>query len=383
MEDVLYKLYPLVGKLPSWRALIERISEVPDINETNKLQWKEAVEFLRIELGEGFFNNCGPDHPVYIKLTNAPWLFDDLIDFVKTLKTLKDSDSNYSYLISKIRPRKKCRSEGACFVEIASTYLRQGFKIKFLESNSSQKSPDIEITDPITNDKFFIEVSQINDSDDRKQISDEFRVISNTLLSHGFDLLYSYKQLKHLGKNDIKFVVEKIKNMKDEVAMSKNLLIFRNELIDLAIAHPDKHDDLMKWCKENRRDKGAGGLPVDYNDTRRILKQRKIYKKVKQIPNGQTGILYMPIQFLYFFCMNTAETAIQIMGEIRQYPNLLGVVLYAELGQPVKEEFTEVENTVRSIRMINGIARHLLFVFNYDFRGELKENTWQRIKKCF
>jgi hypothetical protein len=383
MERVPFKIYPLVGPQPTWNDLINRIDSVPAVDANRKIRWRQAIEFLRAELGTGFFNNCGNNHPIYIKLTNAPWLLNDLIDFANTLKTLKNNDSNYSYLLTKIRPRNKCRSEGAAFVEIASTFLKQGFQIKFLENSNSRKSPDIEISDPITDNKFFVEVSRVNDSTKRKQTNDEFRVISNTLLHYGFNLLYSYKQLKHLGKEGIDDTIERIKSMKDEASANESFLVYRSEIIDLAVAHHHKYDELMKWCEENGRTKGATGLSVDFNDTPRIVDYKKIHKKVKQIPPGETGILHMPIHFLYFFAMNIEETIIRIMDEISHYPNLLGVILTANLGQPVKEEFIEVGNTIRSVQMVNDIARHLLFIYNYQYKGNLTQETWQKIRSCF
>ncbi len=383
MDNTLYKLYPLIPRMPTWAEVNERISTAPNVDDAKRLEWRKAVDFLRTELGQGFFHNCGKDHPVYLKLTNCPHLLDELVDFTNTLQDLKNCDSNYDYLLGKIKPREKCINEGACFTELASTYLKEGFEVRFPENTSEGKSPDIEIVDPLTGDRFFIEVSKVNDSAKRKQTHDEFSAISNTFLGYGFDLLYSYKQLKHLCDDEIKEILERIKRMKDDAVTNKSLEVFRNDKIDLAVAHPDRNAYLVKWCEENGRSHGASGLEVDFNDTPRIIHHKKIYKKVKQIPAGETGILYMPIQYLYFFCMNSAETTIQIIKEISQYPNLLGVVLYANLGQQMKEEFIEVANCVRSIKMINGIARHVLFVFNLDYNGNLKEETWQKTKRCF
>jgi hypothetical protein len=103
----------------TWKVLFDRGNHVLYVNPEKKDKYKEAVRYLKAEMGNGFFKNCGIDHPVRQKLTNLPSLLDDALHFVDTLKILENTESNYKQLLSKIRPLAACRDEGRYFMVMA------------------------------------------------------------------------------------------------------------------------------------------------------------------------------------------------------------------------------------------------------------------------
>ncbi|HXB45391.1 MAG TPA: hypothetical protein VNV85_15100 [Puia sp.] len=386
MDETVYKLFQLRPAPISWEVLFERIKLAIDVEETKKEKWKEAVDFLKIELGNGFFKNCGIDHPVANKLNSAPGRLDDLLGFFDTLQKLKAMNSNYPYLIAKLKRREECKSEGIFFTEIAKQLLQNDFQVHFIQEKQDQKTPDMLITDNATEDTFYIEVSQINESEERTRTNTEHRIISNVFWNYGFDLLHSCHQLKHIDDEEMTYIINKIKAMKDEAYADKSFILFSDDCIDIAIAHPNKIEDFLHWKRMNRRENGVTGLSVDFNDTKRIISNSKIYNKVKQLPKDSTGLLHMPISYLYFLTMDRGQTIISIAEEILGYPQLLGVVLYSDIGQPMPEEEIIFQEHAISVKIINGLTRHTVFIYNHAYKGTLAEETIQRIKNsiyCF
>lgn len=334
MSNSLNILIPAKPHPLSWKFLFDQIAQHQEIDEYKKRRWKDSLEILKSELGNGFFETCTKHHPIYLKLFNAPWLLDELIDFAATLQQLKTYDSNYTILLSKLRPFRKCTEEGVAFVEAASIFLKNGFSVKFIEQEK-RKTPDIQITNLENNENTFIEITKITDTAERRQISDEFRKLSNAFLFYGYDLPYSCQQLGHFADRELDAIIRKIHELKDIAATNRSFETYKDENISLAIAHPNHFDLLMKWCEENNQRKGINGLQVDFDDTDRILRQNKIYQKLKQIPSDQPGVLLMPVHYMYFFCMNPSFTVYSIQKEIRKYKHLCAVVFYANLGQYV------------------------------------------------
>jgi hypothetical protein len=377
-----YKLFGIPIAPVTWKILLDRANDDIYVDPVKKEKYIEAVSFLKAEMGKGFFKNCGVDHPVRQKLINLPTLLDNLLHFANTLKSLKYCESNYPCLVSKLRPLLPCRDEGRYFMDIACEYQLKNFQVEFLSENPPHKMPDIKITDKISLESFFIEVNRVDDSEDRMLADNEHRILSDVILNHGFDLPVSFKQLKHINKNELANVVNKLKSIKDEAFNNRCLVIFQNEFIDIAISHPSKTEEFNEWCRQNNRQSAISGLSIDFNDTRRILQQSRIAKKVKQIPTEGSGLIYMPIHFLYFRSMDIPQTIMLLIEEIQNYPNLLGLVLYADLGQPIPEEEVLIMNHAVTIKSRNGILRHTIYVQNDAFKGNLGAATIQRIRTC-
>jgi hypothetical protein len=267
-------------------------------------------------------------------------------------------------------------------MDIACEYQSKNFQVEFLSENPPQKMPDIKIKDKINLESFFIEVNRVDDSEDRMLADNEHRILGNIILNYGFDLPVSFKQLKHIDKKELPNIIDKLKSIKDGAFNNKCLVIFRNEFIDIAIAHPSRAEEFNEWCRQNKRQIAIYGLSIDFNDTRRILQQGRIAKKVKQIPAVDSGLIYMPIHFLYFRYMDIPQTMMLLAEEIQNYPNLLGLILYADLGQPMPEKEILIMNHAVSIKFRNGILRHSLYIQNDAFVGNLSAATIQRIRAC-
>jgi hypothetical protein len=163
-----------------------------------------------------------------------------------------------------------------------------------------------------------------------------------------------------------------------------SFVTYRDDYVDFAIAHPSQNDMLEKWCKENNKSKGVTGLSVDFNETPRIIYTRKIHNKVKQIAQDQTGILFLPVEFLYFFSMNRAEAIVSFKETLLNYPNIQGMILFCSMGQPLPNEFIEIPGykDMLNIKTTNGKTINLFYITNFAYSGSLSEATIDKFRKA-
>ena len=119
----------------------------------------------------------------------------------------------------------------------------------------------------------------------------------------------------------------------------------------MAVAHPSKLNELDEWCTQrNMRRNSLEGLQVSYDDTRRLVENRKIERKIKQLPVTHAGYVHIPVSFLYLLSMDTPDTAISIMEQLVNYPHCIGVGLYApSYGSLIGDGVIEIENVFPSM----------------------------------
>lgn len=384
MDHLMYTIAPLYPVTPTWERVYQSIKSSNEESK-RKQSWKASVDFLYKEFGKGFFDTCGHNHPISLKLTTNLFQIDDLIEFTETLATLKKMDpDNYSVLLDKLKPRKKCQAEGIPFSDILRAFSKQGFNVKFLKEIEKRKNPDIELIDSVSGESILVEVSQLRQSPDQQSIQEQHRLLSNTFLFHGFDLPKACKQLQPLKGEDMERIINQIKLIKDKAADSEEFVAYEDEFIRMAVAHPRQLHKLDEWCAErNIQRNSMEGLQVNYNDTPRLVDNSKIEAEIKQLPTDRPGFVYIPVSILYFLSMSVPDTAISIMDQLVSFPHCIGISLYASsCGTLLPEGLIEVGNTRRSIKTINGITRHLLFIGNPCFNQQLSLQTLAKFQNC-
>lgn len=91
--------------VPTWEDVTSSIENSSYLTAEQRLLAMKAVLFYRNLFGESFFNKNNYNHPFYLKWCNtAPWQIDELITWMNTLEQLERIESNYDYLISKLKP---------------------------------------------------------------------------------------------------------------------------------------------------------------------------------------------------------------------------------------------------------------------------------------
>lgn len=333
----LYKLYPLTGSARAlrWSDLDHLIATAPDIPELLKAEGQAALHFLQQELGTGFFNTCGPNHPLRQKLMTAAGegQLRALIAWVQVLQDLKNSASNYPFLLQKLQSKERSRNEAIPFLEIASRHLKNGFTVYFPEEKPDTKNPDIELTYQKSGEKIFAEVCRISEGPDREKQDKFYFGLVNLIHQYGYDLPFAGKLHQLPPEEEWAPVIARVKTLKDQAAEKGTLAAHRDEFLSIAFVTEDHRAELDGWCNQYNLPRRFDGLHVTYDYTSRISRQQRIHDKAKQIPPGQPGILYFPVPILYMHTLDKAKTMATFAAELERYPHIIGVVLYGEAIQ--------------------------------------------------
>ncbi len=368
----------------SWHKHKEFASLTSNISEEKRIQLISAIEFLEVELGKSFLKKIERNHPILNKLTNkCPWQYDDLINFANTLTKLKSIDSNYQKLLLKINGLSSSNSEAIPFLEVADSFLNMGCHIKFLEEEQNKRTPDIEIISP-EGEIFYAEISEITDSEKNKGAKDNFRIISNHLHFNCANFIHWGTQFKYIPDDVMPNILGEITKANQEAAgHPNNIISVKNEYIELKFENSEKESQLKKWVNENNLRLGFQS-PVNYNETPRIVKNNKIKEKARQIPADSSGIIYFPTQPHYFFQINLEETIRSFNNKMKDFPNLIGIVVYSKFLDPRESVNERIGNHLFGIKMLNEVlARNFLFIKNENFNHQISSKTMDIIYQSF
>jgi hypothetical protein len=368
----------------SWEKHKEYAFRTTEISDLMKKDLLDALEFIKSEFGSDFLTRTEHTHPVRQKITDKSyWRFEDLIRFTTTLDKLKESSINYKKLLVKLLGTDSSQNEGIPFFETSASFYAIGSVIEFLEEIPNQKTSDLKITLPITNDVIYIEISVVNDSDLTKKMNENYRVITSFLFLKCPQVPHSGMQLQLIPNDKMNSVIAGIfKTMERALNHPGSLISYRDDYIDFRAENSPDFKHLEKWYLTNNLRKGFQA-PVNYNETTRI-ENNKIRQKAKQIPTHATGIIYFPASTFYFMQLDIAEAITVFNNRMKYYPNLLGVVLSSEAIDPQEPKEIKVGNHFYGVKMMNQvIARKLLFVHNESYAGDLSNNSLNSVYKSF
>lgn len=368
-----------------WDKQIKYAELRTDIPEEIRKEWVFALKFLCEEFGKGFLKSCKSGHPIQNRINNkALWQINELIEFVKILKKFKSLNCNYFVLKDKLLPFEKCIQEGIPFIDIAKSFLDLGFELQFIEEIQGQKNADILINNDISNDKIYIEVSKLENSKEQSIIHMNSYKIFEVLHSCPF-VLYYCKQLKIIPIEDLNRVVSDIFKIKNKAYNNNDLLFYNNEYIELIVAHDSKKEEIERYCNENNSKLSDFiGLPLNFKEVYRIVKTRRIEKEAKQIPKNDTGLIYIPINPLFFMATDLNEAIDILEPQMTPFKNLFGVVIYSKIMETVEYSEQLYNGHFYSRKMINdNIARDLFFIRNKEYYQNVSDITIKKIYESF
>lgn len=384
MKDNFFKVFNQATDHNKWSKHIEYASLMEGIEAKDELI--TALEFLEAELGKGFLKNSNDDHPIRQKISNkSDWQAQELIQFAATLHTLKGTKSNYPKVLKKLLALEKSKMEGVPFLEIAESYLKENFTVSFPDEPNTGKSPDIEISNPNNNDTFFIEVSVIKESEDRKMKSKNYHFLTNQFQFIPPFCIYTGKQKTPFAREDYPEIQKIIADLKEKVEEQQTFVSYSDERFEITLAPNDKVEEMEKFCELNgTRRNDVTSLPLDFDETDRIINNNKIKDKASQIPQHGNGLIYFPINPLFFMTTDIGNAVIRLKEYIAKFPNLLGIVFYSKILDQREEEYQEMENHVFSRKMLKSIlCCELLFIYNHNCQLKIQEETLQKIYSTF
>jgi hypothetical protein len=316
-------------------------------------------------------------------MEKASWRTDDLIRLVETMQELKASDSNYSALLRKLKGKESCEQEGIPFLEIIGMYRKVGCRVTIPTETKKQVSPDICIFSPVTQDNFYIEVSRLGENEERALLDQNYRQLLGVFDFDKYQLPYSCTQFRYITNNEMPGVLANIRDLKERAVRDENVIFFEDDKIRLAVAHPSKFDQLEKWIDVHDYRKGLHGPPLDFDETYRIC-NNKIRKKAKQIPPEKSGLIYIPLNSLFFWVWDPVQSIMAIERQLAHYPNVYGVVMYAHLIHNVEPVTIKESGHFYSIKKMNEtVIRYLLFVQNKKYKGSLSKETLDLMHQSF
>ena len=379
--------YFQVFKKPSdhhkWEKQIEFTSINTEIEDDIRTELVESLKFLNGALGNGFLKT-DVSHPFRQSITNkAKWQAQYLIGFVKTLQTLKSYESNYDKVILKLLSPGRSIMEDIPFVETASSFLKQGFDVYFPDENKISKSPDIEIINTNNGDKVLLEFSKLWDSDEKERASKNYHILHG-IFNFSFPRIpFSARQLKYISDDEMTLLERKIIECKLLAEKEQRRIEYSDQYIQFIFFPIEQFEDFEKWCEEDKnRRKDLLGVPLNFDDTKRVI--NKISKEVKQIGSEINGIIYLLMNPLYFMTTDLAQAISAIEKAISRYENLLGVVLYANIIDPIEEQEYFDGKNFYSLKMMNEVSlRHLLFVYNDKCKMTIGKETMNKLYESF
>lgn len=367
-----------------WEKHIEYASRCRHVTEEYRRDWVAALEFAKCELGNVFLRTCGKNHPLLnIVQSKGNWQTNEFIGMVKLLANLKSTEGQYEKLKSKLISESICKTEGYPFLEILQMLCSVGFKCRLIEETKIAKSPDIEITNSETGEKFYVEVSKLGDGDNREMIIENYTKFLIALEPPGTYLPYSFAQLRYLNEPEMEKSLAIVTKCREKAMIEETIVYYQDEMIRFTVAHIAKYDELTQWIEKNDYRKGALGAPLNFNDTHR-LSNNKMDKEAKQIPLNSAGMVYIPVNALYFMVFDIEEAIRLFTKRMGKYPNLLGTVMYATIIDRAEAISETPDGHFFGIKKPNeAVSRYLFFVRNPHFSLSLSADTTSRIYRSF
>jgi len=370
-----------------WSKQKEYTCSQENIDEATRKKAVLALEFLEQEFGKHFLKTHSINHPVRQKISNtASWQIEELIEFTDTLQQLKLSDSNYAKLLKKLMGMKSAVEEGIPFVEVAKMCHKQGLDIFFIaeEKIGSVKTPDIKVINKENGETFYIEISTLNDSDDRKNINKNYNFFYK-------EFNYGKPVLPFFGCQKTTIGVAKEEEEKEYAEISKIITDARRRVIENGqiiyysdkrfcfLFAPDDSENFNEICIQNGINAfNIESLAVDFDDTSRI--NNKIGKS-KQIPSGINGLLYVYVSPLFFQTADLVASIERIEANMAKYTNLLGIVLCSKIVDQREQVAHQMGHHLFARRTIRNLSCESLLIYNGSCDVRLSEDTIAKIYK--
>lgn len=368
-----------------WNKQREFILSSDSIDKETKENIKNALFFLEGELGKSFFKSFSLNHPLKRKILNsAEWQVLNLIEFVETLKILKEYDSNYPKLLAKLLSETSS-DEAVAFVEIAKMYHKQNFQLSFLEeaNKSKVRTPDIKVFDTENGFDFYIEVSELNESKALQKSGE---------INYFFVKEFHYKQpqFPFFGRQKTEILESDYEDIRKIIIDAKNKVLEHNQIVsysdkrfEFVIVPNERADELEEVCsKSNGRLHDIDGLPIQLNETDRIIRGQ-IREKKAQIPEGSNGLLYIVINPVFFMIEDIIRSITKIEQSVSDSKNLIGVVLFTKIVADKEEVRQKAGKHFFSRRMVKNLCHELLFIHNSNCDVIISELTMEKIYKTF
>ncbi len=300
---------------------------------------------------------------------------------------MKNQDSNYDDLISKLKSRDKSKAEGMPLLEISRMMLESGFMVKVEPKIHNIKKPDLEISNTVNGEILYGELTVLNDSEDRNRKRDDYFFLFEKIELAEPHIHYACRQKKFIDKANREPLFKFIQSCRQQVVNTNSFAIFKNEFIQVGFATESEVHHLKAWIEQDALSEQDAlafdkvtGLALDQNETKRIV-NNKIREKAKQIPEGSNGLIFIRVNPVFFMVNMEIDLIPRAHQELIKYPNVIGMVVYSFIGLLQETGVFPFKSAFLSVKQVTQLSsRYTLFILNEGVELKVSEET---LKKLF
>lgn len=383
MSDNYFKVFKIAEDHYKWDKQKEYALINERLDKKKRKEYYNALLILEEILGKDFLKSSHRNNPVrQMIIEKTEFRFYEIINFAETLRELQKTDINFKELQKKLLPTNKSTQEGVPFVEIADRFVRQKFKVNFPVENNIDKSPDIKIKAADNDDIVFIEVSSLNENQERIATRNNYYFFHKNF--HYLPPYYSFigKQKELIDEKRYEEISEIIAQAKKKVEKHEQIVCYTDRHFNFIIV-PKKHENELNKIVENENLSlnNIDGLPLNFNLTNQIIS--KIKKEASQIPSGYNGLIYFPVSPLYFMTTPIEYMIARIEEYLKSFKNILGVVVHSKIVDNNKEQVITIDKHIYRRKVIKNLSYESLYIHNKNSELLISHETFKKVYETF
>jgi hypothetical protein len=379
-----------------WKSEIDKLEALSTIEKENA---KNALEQISIILENNLPSILGQKHPItrYIYYP-IPWNCRWMVSFVEAVHIVS-RQTNGKKIVDKLKNQSEF-DEALFQIYIARCITEGGFTIEFLQEDNKKEITDWKVTDPSTNERFLIELTEL--SFESLEESDSYlifekvtgRIRENCKPNVSPTLFYSGRLLKPFISGPVLGdLFKKIDHTANSARKNGFSELIEDNTINLAFARDDQKQLLKTWTIEKNVRNGVDmeydvssssfvgpRLPVD--EVRRI--KHKIEKKDRQLDRKSRNALVIRADRL--FSPSNIQKYIDYLEELvydRDYLAAL-ILVGGHVGGLEVNSTIETKGHFYLIKSIDVITKEILILTNkYSNNNWMTSRFSSKIKIAF
>jgi len=368
-----------------WKSHVETIE---GLSSLEKERVKNAFDTVGKIFDTDLQSLVEKGHYIYWNIANtAPWTRKWFIHFSDALqKSL--SQKNGQQIIDRLK-RPSDYDVALLELDIANSFMNVGFEVEFYPIvEQINKKPDLKITNPNTNEQFFVEITELGASDQAKESYKTFDTISKELFSksHTSDgkRIHSMGRIhKYLSEPNLKRIMEKINNMIEKVKNTGFEELVENEVIELALSTDDKIEFLKSWAKERGIDANLIGPSSDPDEVHRL--HQKIRREQKQLPQNLLNILVIKDGTRFMIGRRDIKEVSKLEEYVYEHNHLAFCIVFnSYISGSLEEKIMNLGDHIRLQKSSDMLGREMLILTNkFIIDKTLTPNSISKIKQAF